>query len=113
MTRDVNPSIEGIMQQLVLSPDNRYAAASTTNDQVVVLNTLTSEFVVIDNPLPEEQPVCGVHLMNQYAFVHGKSEWCRFDLRGNLLSKHTSPEDSNQWQILRESCLPRSDIFLL
>lgn len=35
MTRDVNPGIEGIMQHLVLSPDNRYAAAFTTNNQVI------------------------------------------------------------------------------
>lgn len=35
MTRDVSPGVEGIMQQLVLSPDNRYAAAFTTNDQVL------------------------------------------------------------------------------
>jgi len=34
MTRDVNPGVEGIMQRLVLSPDNRYAAAFTTNYQV-------------------------------------------------------------------------------
>lgn len=34
MTRDVNPGLEGIMQQLVLSPDNRYAAAFTNNNQV-------------------------------------------------------------------------------
>ncbi|XP_015115878.1 NACHT and WD repeat domain-containing protein 2 [Diachasma alloeum] len=100
MTRDVNPGIEGIMQQLILSPDNRYAAAFTTNNQIVILNTLTSEFVIVDNPLPEEEPVCGVHLMNQFAFVWGRSGWCRFDLRGNLLSKHSSSEDPNQWQIL-------------
>lgn len=35
MTRDVNPGVEGIMQHLVLSPDNRYAAAFTTNNQVL------------------------------------------------------------------------------
>lgn len=35
MTRDVNPGIVGIMQQLVLSPDNRYAAAYTNNNQVL------------------------------------------------------------------------------
>ncbi|XP_058799223.1 NACHT and WD repeat domain-containing protein 2 isoform X2 [Phymastichus coffea] len=100
MTRDVSPGIEGIMQQLVMSPDNRYAAAYTNNNQSVVLNTLTSEFVIIDNPLPEEAKVCGVYLMNQFAFIYGKTGWCRFDLRGNLLSNHTSPEDTNQWSIL-------------
>ena len=35
LTRDVCPGIEGIMQQLVLSPDNRYAAAFTNNNQVI------------------------------------------------------------------------------
>ncbi|XP_034936822.1 NACHT and WD repeat domain-containing protein 2 [Chelonus insularis] len=100
MTRDVNPNIEGVMQQLVLSPDNRYAAAFTSNSQAVVLNTLTSEFVIIDNPLSGEEEVCGVYLMNQFAFVFGANEWCRFDLRGNLISKHTSPVDSNEWKIL-------------
>lgn len=34
MTRDVNPQIEGIMMQLVLSPDNKWAAAYTNNSQV-------------------------------------------------------------------------------
>lgn len=34
MTRNVNPGLEGIMQSLCLSPDNRYAAAYTNNNQV-------------------------------------------------------------------------------
>lgn len=34
LTRDVNPCIEGIMQQLVLSPDNKWASAYTNNNQV-------------------------------------------------------------------------------
>jgi WD40 repeat protein len=48
LTRDVNPGIEGIMQQLVLSPDDRFAAAYTSNNQVsgrrdaCVLRTISS-----------------------------------------------------------------------
>ncbi|KAL7293010.1 hypothetical protein TKK_0013456 [Trichogramma kaykai] len=100
LTRDVSPGIEGIMQQLVLSPDNRYAAAFTNNNQSVVLNTLTSEFVIINNPLPNKENVCGVFLLNQSSFIYGKTGWCRFDLRGNLLGNHSSPEDPSQWCIL-------------
>lgn len=36
MTRDVNPGLEGIMQQLCLSPDNRYAAAYTNYNEVPI-----------------------------------------------------------------------------
>jgi len=34
LTRDVNPGMEGIMQKLVLSPDNKYVAAYTNNNHV-------------------------------------------------------------------------------
>ncbi|XP_011493787.1 PREDICTED: NACHT and WD repeat domain-containing protein 2 [Ceratosolen solmsi marchali] len=100
MTRDVNPGIEGIMQKLILSPDNRYAAAYTNNNQTVALNTLTSEFVIIDNPLPNEEPISGIFLMNHFVFIHGKTHWYKFDLRGNLLAYHSSPENTNKWLIL-------------
>lgn len=34
LARDVNPGLQGIMQELELSPDNRFAAAYTSNNQV-------------------------------------------------------------------------------
>lgn len=34
LTREVIPGIEGIMQDLVLSPDNKYSIAHTNNNQV-------------------------------------------------------------------------------
>lgn len=88
LTRDVNPGIEGIMQQLVLSPDNKWAAAYTNNNQVslishnlrlnmqisiiqnsitqtVLLNMLSSEFIILNNPFDETDCVSGVFLLNQ------------------------------------------------
>ncbi len=40
LTRDVNPCIEGIMQQLVLSPDNKWASAYTNNNQVISITSI-------------------------------------------------------------------------
>ena len=77
LTRDVNPGIEGIMQQLVLSPDNRFVAAYTNNNQTVLLNTLTSEYIIMENPLPQHQPISGVFLLNTHLFVFGPASWCR------------------------------------
>ena len=34
LTREVIPGIEGIMQNLQLSPDNKYSVAHTNNNQV-------------------------------------------------------------------------------
>lgn len=65
LQRDVNPGIEGIMQQLILSPDNKWAAAYSNNNQTVLLNMLSSEFVIVENPFDSGDAVTGVFLLNQ------------------------------------------------
>lgn len=100
LSRDVNPGIEGIMQQLVLSPDNKCAAAYTNNNQTVLLNMLSSEFVVLDNPFEELEPVTGVFLLNQSLFVHTKLKWARYDMRGNLIEIISVPDVTEEWEIL-------------
>lgn len=65
LQRDVNPGIEGIMQQLVLSPDNKWAAAYSNNNQSVLLNMLSSELIVIDDPFSGNEAVTGIFLLNQ------------------------------------------------
>lgn len=45
---------------------------------------LTSEFVVLENPLGDEEDVAGVHLLNAHLFIHGTANCCRYDMRGNL-----------------------------
>lgn len=100
MTRDVNPNIEGIMQHLVLSPDNKWAAAYTNNNQTILLNMLSSEFTIIDNPLLNEEPVRGVWLLNKNLFIHGDSSWVRFDMRGNKEEYFESGMDPTEWPIL-------------
>lgn len=70
LQRDVNPGIEGIMQQLILSPDNKWAAAYSNNNQTVLLNMLSSEFVIVENPFGEDESVTGVFLLNQkYIYI--------------------------------------------
>jgi len=54
----------------------------------VLLNCLTSEFLVIENPFDNGEIVLGVNMLNTHVFVHGSSSLCRYDLRGNLESKY-------------------------
>ena len=51
MARQVNPGVDGLMMGLEISPDNRFVAAYTSNNQTVLLNTLISEYLIIDSPL--------------------------------------------------------------
>lgn len=100
LTRDVNPNIEGIMQNLVLSPDNKWAAAYTNNFQTVLLNMLSSEFIIIDNPLPNKEPVIGAYLLNYNLFIYGTATWTKFDMRGNLQESFDSGENPERWPML-------------
>ncbi|KAK9887312.1 hypothetical protein WA026_021621 [Henosepilachna vigintioctopunctata] len=100
LTRDVNPNIEGIMQQLDLSPDNKWAAAYTNNNQTVLLNMLSSEFIILDNQLEENEDVVGVRLLNYNLFIYGPKSWARLDMRGNKEENRTSTVDINEWKIL-------------
>ena len=38
-----------------LSPENKFAAAYTNNNQTILLNTLVSEFTIIDCPFGEDE----------------------------------------------------------
>ncbi|XP_049825029.1 NACHT and WD repeat domain-containing protein 2 [Aethina tumida] len=101
LTRDVNPNIEGIMQHLVLSPDNKWAAAYTNNNQTVLLNMLSSEYVTIDNPLTDESPVIGIYLLNYNLFIYGAGSWFRYDMRGNFEEEfNVRNVDKSEWPIL-------------
>lgn len=122
LQRDINPCIEGIMQQLVLSPDNKWAAAYTNNNQSVLLNMLSSEFVIIENPF-EGDVVTGVFLLNQKfvfstnfnlnlrfvlkfqffsVFINTKRKWAMFDMRGKLVQQFDAANILNEWEILSE-----------
>ncbi|XP_037797036.1 NACHT and WD repeat domain-containing protein 2-like [Penaeus monodon] len=92
LTREVIPGIEGIMQDLVLSPDNKYSIAHTNNSQTVLLNMLTSEFFLLENPMPGET-VIGSLLSDSCAVIHGERSWVLYTLRGEIKERVSSPVD--------------------
>lgn len=102
MTRDVNPGIEGIMQQLVLSNDNKWAGAYTNHNQSVLLNMLSSEFNIINNPFGDDDDVHGVFLLNQTFFIYSKLKWARFDMRAQLQELHEFTDlNGAEWELLQ------------
>ena len=87
LTRQVNPNVKGLMLGLEISPDSRYVAAYTNNNQTILLNMMVSEFVVIENPLGEGQNIGGIVLLDTYLLIYGQLSWCRYSIGGKLLEK--------------------------
>lgn len=82
--------------------------AKSENLKTVLLNMLSSEFVIIDNPLPEGENVCGIFLLNRNLYIYGGSNWVQFDMRGNKEEEFSSTIDRKEWQIL---CKPQISSF--
>ena len=85
LVREVHPGVRGLMMDVVMSGDNRIAAAYTNYNQTILLNAITSEFIVIDNPLKEEQTVQGLLLNDNKLTIYGEYSWYVFSNAGKLL----------------------------
>lgn len=75
MSREVIPNIEGILQGLVISPDNRYCAAFSNINQTILLNMLTNEFQIFENSLEDLENITGLSLLNTHLVIFGHHSW--------------------------------------
>ena len=103
LARSVYPGVEGLMMDLEISPDNRFVAAYTNNSQTILLNTLVSEFVVIDSPLEKQESVQGVCLLDKELLIYGQTSWALFDTTGKQLEKKKTFREDPILAILMES----------
>lgn len=89
--RAIDPGIKGILQSLVVSENDKYAAGFTNNNQVVVCNILTGEHVKIMPPLKDqkESTVIGTTMNNTHIVIWTVHEWFLYTINGSYLSQHT------------------------
>ena len=82
LVRQVHPNVEGLMLDLEISPDCRYIAAYTNNSQTILLNALVSEFIIIENPLGQNESIHGLVLLDTNLIIFGQYAWSIFNLQG-------------------------------
>ena len=93
LARQVHPGVEGLMLDLEISPDNRFVAAFTNNSQTVLLNTLVSEYIIIDSPLEANESVQGVCMLDTNMVIYGQSTRVLLDMSGKQLEKQREIRD--------------------
>ena len=82
LSREVHPKLEGLMMNLEISQDSRFVASYTSNNQIIILNTLISEYVVIENPFEMGEEIQGLSLIDDHLIVYGQQNWCVFTTSG-------------------------------
>ena len=79
--------LEIAYENSLVSPENKFAAAYTNNNQTILLNTLVSEFVIIDNPFGEDENVMGIYLLENVLVVYGRYCWIAYNMQGTVHSE--------------------------
>lgn len=98
--RNKSPPFSPTNQTFELVQYHYRAAAYTNNSQSVLLNMLSSEFAIIDNPFEETEPITGLFLLNKNLFLHTKLRYAFYDMRGALIEKHQLPDITDEWELL-------------
>ena len=87
------------MLDLELSADDKYAAAYTSNNQIILLNTLICEFSVIENPFKarnageKARTVQGLKLLEGRLVVVGQTSWAAYNMSGQPKFTGNIPSD--------------------
>ena len=90
LVREVNPGVSGLMMDLEISPDNRFIAAFTSNNEIILLNALISELTKVKNPFEPSESVVGLVLLDTNLVVYGQFDWAVYDTSGRLLDTYTT-----------------------
>ena len=72
---------------LAVSADNRQAAAHTSNNQIIVLDTMLGQHRVIERPLDPPDDIVGLCIVADNVIAYNSHYWRRFSLKGKMLEE--------------------------
>ena len=75
-----------------------------TTTRTILLNTLISEFLILDNPFGKDETVQGLCLLDTHLVIYGQFTWVTFNMSGKEVSRK---------KILRETPILRMQMELL
>ncbi|UYV69119.1 NWD2 [Cordylochernes scorpioides] len=90
VTRDINPQINGLMQDLVLTPDDKFAATYTNYNEILFLSLLTGDIQTIkseqrDSEDLDENQIIGIDSAGSSIIVWSRRRWTVYDVtNGNI-----------------------------
>ncbi|XP_076470740.1 NACHT and WD repeat domain-containing protein 2-like [Babylonia areolata] len=86
----ITPGVKGILQNLLISPNDKYAAGFTTDSQVLVVQLRTGDTTVITPSLEKGDHIRGATVTNGQVVAWSGQGWQVFSIDGQFLSRHQS-----------------------
>lgn len=90
--RQIIPGIEGIMQNLAISPNDIHAVSYTNNNQVIVASIMTGDFTLISPTTNgKTESIIGTQVSNTHVAAWTNKEWYLYTISGKFVSSFTIP----------------------
>lgn len=90
--RQIIPGIEGIMQNLSISPNDIYAVSYTNNNQIIVASIMTGDFITISPTTNgKTESVIGTQVSNTHVAAWTCKEWYLYTINGKFVEAYTIP----------------------
>ncbi|CAH1788936.1 unnamed protein product [Owenia fusiformis] len=96
--RMITPGIGGIMQNLLLSPDDKYAVSYTNNNQLVFCHVMTGDFKIVSDVLSGDDNIIGATYTDKEVVMWTPKEWIAYTFEGDFVSRN---KISGSWPIIQ------------
>ena len=110
--RQVDPKVQGIMQNLVISPNDKHAFSYTNNDQVIIFNILTGDVKVLKKPVDHIEAILGITGNDENVIVWTSQKWYLFSIEAEFITKG-SGTDKKGMSIIHADLVQNQDEQIL
>ena len=80
--RDIDPRSDGMILGLAITQDDRFAAAFTTNNQLIIIDIMLGHFLKIEKPMEKVDEIVDIAVTEKSAIVYNNKYWRAFNMDG-------------------------------
>ena len=84
--RDIDPRSDGMILSLALSMDDRFAAAFTTSNQLIIIDIMLGHYIKVERPMEKMDEIVNIAITDKSVIVYNNKYWRSFAMDGKHLA---------------------------
>ena len=85
MCRDIDPRSDGMILSLALSMDDRFAAAFTTSNQLIIIDIMLGHYIKVERPMEKMDEIVNIAITDKSVIVYNNKYWRSFAMDGKVI----------------------------
>ena len=82
--RDIDPRSDGMILSLALSQDDRFAAAFTTSNQLIIIDIMLGHYIKVERPMEKMDEIVDIAITEHSVIVYNNKYWRSFAMDGKV-----------------------------